>query len=101
MKNICIDCNYVGTDGLWRIKLSEGIKHKVVDIHVKEDKIAPEFFDLDTIDVNFIKKEFSVSEEDAEKLIMDGEPICPKCKSMSYFIYNESMDGKREESKNE
>jgi hypothetical protein len=84
--NECIDCKYIGETGLWKVEGYEGL------IHVKEFFIVkpepgpnPLHFDLDTIDANKLIDKYKITAEKAEELILNGEPCCPKCKSLNFF----------------
>lgn len=84
-KDECIDCGYIGEDAFWLIEGFKGPIHIHEEIYVKHDKMDPQFFDLTKIDAAKIAEKYQVDEELVEDLILDGEPICPKCKSKSYF----------------
>jgi hypothetical protein len=86
--NECTDCNYIGEKGLWKVEGYKGL------VHINETyEVGPEFgpdpkhFDLDVIDAKKIARKYKITEQEVEKIIMDGEPICPKCKSKNFFTY--------------
>lgn len=85
--NECTDCKYIGERGMWKIEGYEGL------VHINETFLVnPEFgpnplhFDLDTIDANILINKYNITAERAEELILNGEPCCPKCKSLNFFI---------------
>ena len=84
--NECIDCGYIGEEGLWSINGYEGLLHINETFPVgPEVGPEPEHFDLDTIDAQILINKYKLTAERVEELIMNGEPICPKCKSANFF----------------
>lgn len=85
-QNECIDCKYIGEEGLWKVEGYEGLVHVNEFFKVKPELGPnPEHFDLDIIDSKMLINKYKISEEKAEELIMKGEPCCPKCKSNNFF----------------
>lgn len=84
--NECIDCGYIGEEGLWKIEGYEGLCH-VKEVFKVGPEIGPEpeHFDLDVIDSKMIMEKYKLTEEKVESLIMNGEPCCPKCQSLNFF----------------
>lgn len=85
-KNECIDCKHIGSKALWKVEGYQGLVHVNELFPVgPESGNNPEHFDLDTIDANKLIAKYKISAEKAEELILNGEPICPECKSLNYF----------------
>lgn len=85
-QNECIDCNYKGREGLWKVEGYKGLAH-IKEYYKVEPEFGPnpEHFDLDVIDAQKLMKKYNISAEDAEDLILSGEPCCPECKSENFF----------------
>jgi hypothetical protein len=85
-KNECTDCGYIGSNALWKVEGYSGLVHINELCPVDADIMDPLYFNLNAIDANKIAEKYNVKVEEVEDLIMNGEPICPKCKSGNYFI---------------
>ena len=82
--NECIDCGYIGDDGIWAIKSYYGIKCINEEYYVKIDQ-SDSFFDLNEINNEKIISKYNITKEQAEESILNGEVMCPKCRSKNYF----------------
>lgn len=85
-KDECLDCKYIGEDAYWLVEGFKGPICILEHFYVKRDKLDPEFYDLTTIDSSKIAEKYQVEETFVEDLILDGSPICPKCKSHNYYM---------------
>lgn len=87
--NECLECGYEGTNAIWLIDEYEGMLHyyekELVDVEPKTLLTPePDSFDLDCISAQRLMDKYKIDKDRAEKLILDGQPICPKCHSKLY-----------------
>lgn len=98
MLNSCTNCGCISSKGLWKMRYQKKMFIQPMFVLVKE---AERFcndeevtFDLDAIDIEDVKKHFSIdSDDEASEIIITGEPACPKCKADTYFVYSKEIDG--------
>lgn len=84
--NECIECGHIGDKAYWLVEGYEGLCHiKEMFLVGPEFGPNPEHFDLDIINAQDLVKKYNLTEQRAEALILNGEPCCPKCKSLNYF----------------
>ena len=91
--NTCLECKNIDKKALWKVIFRNGPAFKEKYFLVgPELGLNPEHFDLDSIDAKLLASEWNLKEDEVEDLIMSGEPVCPKCKSVLYVEYNEKLD---------
>lgn len=91
--NTCLNCKLVTNKGIWKVEINKGPLSVQEEFNVESDIIDYEYFCLDNIDAKALADKYQLTEDEAEQAILDGEAICPNCKSILFFSYSESLDG--------
>lgn len=84
--NECLDCKYEGGNAQWLVEGYKGPIHIKETFYVEPDALDPEFLNLEDINADAIAEKYGVEVPFIEDLILDGQPICPECGSLNYFI---------------
>lgn len=83
-QNECLECKYTGDDALWSFIIQHGAIFKEERVAVTKDKMDPEYLDLSKINAKMYADKYQVPEDKVEDAILNGMPLCPKCKGLQY-----------------